>query len=583
MRRNPLARGLPLARFILGASLLLAPTPFTVVARAVEPAPADAARTAALTATMAMAADLKSLVAGNPFATIPPQCYTKTRSESADGTVGVHNPCYTCHVDALAPNYIGAPELQTAYDFPDPAAVNHWTNLFVDRRRAIAATIDHDILAYVRTDNYRDPAGLTLALQLKRLPAAWDIDDDGQWSGYGPDIWFDFDADGYDRAANGERTGWRAFAYAPLPGAFWPSNGSADDVSIRLAASFRQDGDGTPDWTVYGVNLAIVEALVKRADVPIPPTDETMLNVDLDRDGKLATARRVAFAFDPRSGVTMSYVGRAKTMLETGDVHLAAGLYPEGTEFVHSLRYLDVAEDGSVQPSARMKELRYARKTGWMTYWDLREKALGESREEHDYPDRPERFFGDIESGIATGQGWRFQGFIEDLGGKLRPQTFEESLTCAGCHAGVGRTVDNTFSYARKQDAPDRAYGWYPWSQKAPIGAFPDPIRPDGKGEYATYLARNGAGDEFRTNVELLKRYVEGGNAKTSLAGLKKSVAPLLAPSAGRALALDKAYRLVVREQSYDKGRVPVLAPLDATVHREVKPGEATGITTPVD
>ena len=183
----------------------------------------------------------------------------------------------------------------------------------------------------------------------------------------------------------------------------------------------------------------------------------------------------------------------------------------------------------------------------------------------------------------STGQGWRFQGFIEDASGALRPQTYEESLTCAGCHAGVGKTIDNTFSYARKDDDRKRAYGWYPWSPEAPIGAFPDPIRADGKGEYATYLARNGAGDEFRANVELLKRYVEGEDAKASLAGLKTNVAPLLAPSANRALDLDKAYRLIVREQSYDRGRAPVLAPLDETVHRNVKPGEPTGIENPVD
>lgn len=583
MRERPLAGGLPLAPFVLGAGLLLAPTPFVDMGRAAEQAYESAAMPDPAKATAVRAPDLRSLVATNPFAYIPPQCYTMTKVDEPDGTVSIHNPCYTCHVDSTAPNYLGASELQAIYDFPGPAAVNRWTNLFVDRRDAIAATTDDDILSYVRTDNYRDSSGLTLARTLRKLPAAWDIDGDGKWSGYFPDIWFDFDADGYDHAPDDTFTFWRAFAYAPLPGGFWPSNGSADDVAIRLAEPFRQDVHGKADPAVYDANLAIVEALVKRADVPIGPTDEVRLGVDLNRDGNLDTAGRVAFAFDPRNGVTMSYVGRAKTMLEAGALHLAAGLYPEGTEFMHSLRYLDISPDGSVQPSARMKELRYARKTGWMTYWDLREKALGESREEHDYPDRPERFFGDIESGISTGQGWRFQGFIEGTGGALRPQTFEESLTCAGCHAGVGRTVDNIFSYARKLDEPARAYGWHPWSRKAPIGAFADPIRPDGEGEYATYLARNGAGDEFRANVELLKRYVVGDDARAALAALKQNVAPLLVPSTRRALALDKAYRLLVREQSYVRGRVPVLAPLDTTVHREVKSGTPTGIDPPVD
>ena len=370
----------------------------------------------------ASAADFTSRVPGNAFAFIPPQCYTKTR----DASGGVHNPCYTCHVSSRRPNYVDDGDLQTMYDFPGPAAENRWSNLFVDRRAAIAATPDEAILTYVRQDNYHDgEAGLRLAERLKDLPASWDINGDGHWSGYTPDIGFDFDADGSDRGPGGGRTGWRAFAYAPLPGAFWPTNGSADDVAIRLPEAFREKADGTTDWAIYDVNLAIVEALAKRADVAIPATDEAALGVDLDldRDGTLGTAHRVVFAFDPSNGVNMSYVGRAKVELEAGRLHLAAGLFPEGTEFVHTLRYLDVAGDGSVRASPRLKELRYARKTGWMTYWNLREKALGESREEHDYPDRPEQFLGDVETGISTGQGWRFQGFVENAGGScvLRP------------------------------------------------------------------------------------------------------------------------------------------------------------------
>ena len=525
------------------------------------------------------AIDLRSLVPDNPFAYIPPQCYTRTQ----DSAGAVHNPCYTCHVNGPAPNYVNDADLQTIYDFPEPASVNHWSNLFVDRRPAIAAMPDADIMAYVRADNYHAEARLTLADRLDHLPPAWDVNSDGDWSGYLPDIWFRFDQAGYDVGPDGERTGWRAFAYAPLPGAFWPTNGSADDVSIRLPLTFRQDEAGRLDWSIYAVNLGIVEALAKRADIPIAPVDERPLGVDLDRDGKLGTAARVVFAFDPRNGVNMSYVGKARTLLAAGELHLAAGLLPEGTEFVHTLRYLDVAADGSVQPSARLKELRYARKTGWQTYWSLRERALRDLREANDHPDRAERFFGDIESGISTGQSWRFQGFIEDAAGELRPQTYEESLTCAGCHAGVGRTVDDVFSFARKLDGADRRYGWYPWSLADPIGAMGDPLRPDGRGEYATYLERNGAGDEFRANLDILKRYFETASAADAIADLSNGVAALLTPSPTRAVELDKAYRSIVREQSYAKGRVPVVAPLDATVHRAVTAGAPTGIDDPVD
>ena len=515
----------------------------------------------------------------NPFAFIPPQCYTRTLD--ADGTV--HNPCYACHVSSVAPNYVDDGDLQTLYDFPEPALVNHWTNLFVDRRPAIAGQTDADILGYVRADNYHDAAGRPALLdRLAHPPAGWDINGDGIWSGYRPDIYFRFDNAGYDLDPDGRRTGWRAYGYIPLPGAFWPANGSADDVAIRLPAAFRESENGSTDWTVYETNFAIVEALVKRADVPLPPTDEQALGVDLDRDGKLATARRVVYAFDPRNGINMSYVGRARAALEAGDIHLAAGLFPEGTEFVHSLRYLDVDPDGTVAPAARLKELRYARKVGWRTYTSLLEQAMNELREAHDYPDRPERFLGDVESGIATGLGWRMQGFIEDAAGVLRPQTYEESLTCAGCHAGTGRSTDGVFSYPRKVDQP--AGGWFHWDREWPLGNLPDPMRSDDRGEYQTYLFRNRAGDEFRANGEALRRYFPAGKAdENAVAALAQRIGPLTDPSPGRALALNKAYRLIVEEQSYDKGRVPVLAPLDASVWREIAPDTETGIVDAVN
>ena len=62
------------------------------------------------------------------------------------------------------------------------------------------------------------------------------------------------------------------------------------------------------------------------------------------------------------------------------------------------------------------------------------------------------------------------------------------------------------------------------------------------------------------------------------LPGLRSGIAALTEPSPARALALDKAYRLMVEEQSFAKGRLPVLDPLDGTVYREVGPGTATGI-----
>ena len=533
-----------------------------------------------LAMTAAIAADnmpLLSTLAGNPFAYIPPQCWTATQL-TPDATA--RNPCFTCHVDAEEPNFARDAALQTAYDFAETITQNPWTNLFVDRRAQIAAVADADILDYVRTDNYRAADGaILLDAALDAVPADWDVNADGNWSGYRPDVYFNFDAEGFDHAPDGRATGWRAYAYKPLPGAFWPTNGSADDVAIRLPQIFREREDGTADTAIYTLNLAILEALIKQRDVPVAATDEAAIGVDLDRDGVLGTAHRVAFAYAPLEGIDMSWVGRARLEQQAGTVHLAALLFPEGTEFVHSVRYLDVTDNGAVIAAPRLKELRYARKTGWRTYGSLRLQGQEELIEGGRNPDDPERFFGDIESGMANGKGWRLQGFIEDAGGALRPQTYEESLTCTGCHGAIGRNIDSTISFGRKLDDDGTGSSWYHWSPERPLGAIADT-----DGEYARYLAENGAADEFHANEEALARFfaADGTLDAAHAAALRQSVAPLTDPSPDRALALNKAYRLIVEEQSYAKGRLPVIAPLDGAVHKSVEAGDPTGIETPI-
>jgi hypothetical protein len=59
-------------------------------------------------------------------------------------------------------------------------------------------------------------------------------------------------------------------------------------------------------------------------------------------------------------------------------------------------------------------------------------------------------------------------------------------------------------------------------------------------------------------------------------------VAYLLLPSPERALALDRAYRAIVEEQSFTKGRDAVLAP-SKNVYDVVSVGSATGITKVLD
>ena len=207
----------------------------------------------------------------NREATVPAQCYTKTE--------GKHNPCWVCHTERHDLNSLGDLELQAEYAFSPAATKNHWTNLFADRSAIVAAISDAAALEWVRTDNY---APLKTALEHRN-----------DFRGYRPDLEFErgFDERGFAR----DGSGWRAVRYKPLPGSFWPSNGSTDDVFIRLPAKFRQLG-GRPSIEVYAANLAVLEASfasppdVAPADVswPTEPIDEREAQADLDGDGALA-------------------------------------------------------------------------------------------------------------------------------------------------------------------------------------------------------------------------------------------------------------------------------------------------------
>ena len=44
----------------------------------------------------------------------------------------------------------------------------------------------------------------------------------------------------------------------------------------------------------------------------------------------------------------MHFVGDAKNLQKSEEIHLAAGFFPEGTEFLNTLRYIDVAEDKDI-------------------------------------------------------------------------------------------------------------------------------------------------------------------------------------------------------------------------------------------
>src|SRR5262249_28021735 len=161
--------------------------------------------------------------------------------------------------------------------------------------------------------------------------------------------------------------------------------------------------------------------------------------------------------------------------------------------------YLDVTGDGRVAMAARMKELRYAKKVRWLGELDLKTKASNETLEQVEAPMGAREVLWEFDRGVYNGQGWLLQGFIERRDGALRPQTYEETVYCAGCHGGIGATSDGMFAFARKLGPESPARGWFHWSQRGLAGVA-DPKRKDGRKEYALYLEQNGAGDEFRAN-----------------------------------------------------------------------------------
>ncbi len=517
----------------------------------------------------------------NTIAYIPPQCFTKTRGD--DGKP--KNPCYACHTRSEAPNFVDDEDLQVTLKLPVPAAKNPWTNLLSPPVAHAPPMSDEATLKYVRQSNYFDAnGGIALARALARPPADWDGNGNGVWDGFVPDVEFAFDEHGFDHRPDGTPTGWRAFAYYPFVGTFFPTNGSADDVLVRLDPALREDDAGRFDAGVYAVNLAIVEARVTRADVPIDPVDEVSLGVDLDRDGRLGRATRVAFdaATDGRGGTRMRYVGRAKWLQSAGQFPIAPGLFPLHTEFFHTVRYLDVGPDGAVAMAPRMKEVRYARKAVWLTYDAVKAHVAFEAKTTATNPDRTHGVEWFRESGVSNGLGWYFQGFIEAKDGSLRPQSLEESAFCEGCHGGIGVTTDGIFSFGRKLRESSPARGWFHWSQHD-LRGIPEPKRRDGQFEYSLYLHEAGAGDELRANAEVRARFFDehGDLRPDEVSGLHSDIARLLLPSPARALDLDRAYLAVVLDQSFDRGRDAVLAP-SPNVLASPDVGAKTGIERPV-
>jgi hypothetical protein len=114
--------------------------------------------------------------------------------------------------------------------------------------------------------------------------------------------------------------------------------------------------------------------------------------------------------------------------------------------------------------------------------------------------------------------------------------------------------------------------GWYHWSQDANgLKNIKEPKTRDGHNEYEFYLEQNHAGDEFRSNDEVMNKFFDtAGVLKTDEAQkIQNDISYLLLPSVKRAKELDKAYKIIVEEQSYIYGRDAHIAPV-GNVHKEL-------------
>jgi hypothetical protein len=508
----------------------------------------------------------------NWFAYIPPSCYVDT--EGQDGRI--HNPCYICHQKGVAPNYIDDSDLQLEYSFAAPAITNYWSNLWQDRRPEMARISDTAIAAYVQTDNYMADGKITIAETLTaKFPKEWDSNHNGTWEGYIPDVFYNLDADGFDHDPQGNYNGWRQYQYAPLPGNFSPVNGSAGDGFIRLGEEFRVDKSGRPDLQIYKLNLAIVESAISRQDIVVGEFHERDYGVDLDHNGELNSTATVAYRGEPGA---MKLVGKAGELQSHAKVHLEQGLFPEFTEFYHSLRYLDGSEKDGVKAAPRVKEIRYSIKKRWYPPAMLARFAADEAREKAYTPDRPRWVRGNQEFGVSNALAWQYQGFIEDRDGWLRPQTHEELVFCVGCHGGIGATTDSNFSFPRKLPAGQVNYFADSTSKSlhknrsdvvsyqrdaAKIGAI--------VADYGAYLQHNRYWNDYRNLGE-----------RNSLAVDKESIGSMLWPDAENAQLMNKAYRVIVQEQSYTKGRDAIVSPL-LTIRQEFEKDEKTGIEIPIN
>jgi len=470
----------------------------------------------------------------NPESVIPPQCYTKTDGDK--------NPCYACHQtyrdDTSRPNVMRDGNLQGEYQFSELGETNHWKNLFVDRRQLIEGISDEFIQQWVKQDNYS-----AFINKFKQ---------DQAWRGEVTPIEnLAYPEQAFDKlgvAKDGSH--WVAFNYKPFPSTFWPTNGSTGDVMIRLGAEFRER-NGSFSQDVYFANLALVEMAVKDLpEISLPPVSEIAIGADVNGDGK-------------QSAKVTQIKRRSHYLGDASKQTLEHMLYPAHTEMLHTVRYIGVDNNGNIYNAPRMKEVRYMKKHNFKSKAALASEYYLETKDKH-FEKLPQILhIGD--RGINNKFGWTINAYIEDENGELRHQHKQELAFCSGCHKSIGATFDQTFSFPRKVDG---AAGW----GYIDLTAMQDaPNLGEQDGEILTYLQRVGGGDEFRQNKEMLRKWFnQNGTVNRQKVQNAKNLYELITPSAERAIALNKAYYTIVKEQSYLFGR-------DATLI------EATNVLEKVD
>lgn len=469
----------------------------------------------------------------NPEAVIPPQCYTKHNTE--------FNPCMTCHQTypyGSRPNTMNDGGLQREYAFSDIGLSNHWRNLFEDRSSAMSQISNQQVIDYIYTDNYS--------------PLIEQLNDLTNWQGPIPDIKdlelgaVAFDEQGF--AKDGSH--WVAFNYKPMPSTFWPTNGSTDDVMIRLPESFRTAACTGNIYSkdTYLANLAILEASIKNlTTISVPTIDENEFCTDLNGDNQLSAITEI---IRPDN-----YVGEASA------IEVTPFLYPQGVEFLHSVRYVGITEGNQINIPPRMKELRYMQKYAFYTAQALNSKYINEQQEKVN--ENLPKYIHRGDKGTDNGFGWYVLGFIEDENGSLRMQNEEEQLFCMGCHTTLGTTIDQTFAFPRKVTGAD---GW----KYIDLRNMKDsPTVDRNKGEILHYLETVGGGNEFRENDEIIEKFFHSDGSVNEMLVKASDVYSLITPSIQRAYSLNKAYMTIVKDQDFIDGRDANIQPA-VNVHQEV-------------